>query len=165
MSITLNIIIAVLLVFTIGYCSILYKRLSDLRRDRNELEKLAATFNEATERAEASILKLHSATETIVASLQNGITEASGKIDDLKYLVERGEATADLLEGAVRGIEKNRNAVSGSEGMDGLSGAATAVGAGEKAASEAKAEKAQMDKAKENSEAAAELFKALQAVR
>ena len=49
--------------------------------------------------------------------------------------------------------------------MDGLSGAATAVGAGEKAASEAKAEKAQMDKAKEKSEAAAELFKALQAVR
>ncbi len=159
MSITLNVIVAVLLVFTIGYCSILYKRLADLRRDRKELEKLAASFNEATERAEASIMKLHSATDTTVQNLQNGMAEAGAMIDDLRYLVERGEATADQLEGAVRAGEKGAKAKPQGIGMDALADAASAAGTRGRQPNNAEARKA-----REKSEAARELFKALQSV-
>ena len=98
MSLMLDIILAVLLAVTIIYAIVLNRRLGALRRDRSELEALAASFTEATSRADASVGRLaKNATD-----LQVRIDQARSLADDLSFLTDRGEKTADRLEGAVR---------------------------------------------------------------
>jgi len=98
MALFLDVTLAVLLVVTIVYAIILNRRLGALRRDRSELEALAASFTEATSRADASVGRLaKNATD-----LQVRIDQARSLADDLSFLTDRGEKTADRLEGAVR---------------------------------------------------------------
>ncbi len=49
-SLALDVLVAVLLVITIGYAVVLNWRLGRLRHDKSDLDKLAATFNKATQR-------------------------------------------------------------------------------------------------------------------
>ena len=102
MTFALDIFLIVLLVLAIGYGFVLNRRIVALRRDQKDLDKLAASFNAATVRAEAGVAQLRSATENSVRSLQQSINKAETIIGDLDYLLERGERTADRLEGAVR---------------------------------------------------------------
>jgi len=91
-------VVAVLLVVTISFTITLNRRLGNLRRDRSELEKMAASFQQATVRAEDSIGKLKITTE----ALQERIDKAQGLSDDLAFLIDRGNAAADKLEEKVR---------------------------------------------------------------
>ena len=97
-SLVLDILLAVLLVATIGYAIALNRKLGNLRRHKDELEKLASTFTESTTRAKDSIAGLKNST----AKLQADITKATGLKDDLKFLIDRGASIADRLESAVR---------------------------------------------------------------
>jgi len=97
-SLVLDILVAVLLVVTIGYAVTLNKRLTSLRRDKGELERLARGFAETTEKAEVGISELRSMTDL----LQERIGRAESLRDDLVFLMERGNAAADRLEGVVR---------------------------------------------------------------
>ena len=97
-SLILDILVAVLLVVTIGYAVTLNKRLSALRRDKGELERLAHGFAETTEKAEKGIGELRAMTDL----LQERISRAESLRDDLVFLMERGNAAADRLEGVVR---------------------------------------------------------------
>jgi ABC-type transporter Mla subunit MlaD len=98
LALMLDILLAVLLAVTIGYAIVLNRRLGALRRDRSELEALAASFTEATSRADASVGKL----AKNAAELQARIDQARSLADDLEFLTGRGEKTADRLEQAVR---------------------------------------------------------------
>lgn len=98
----LDVLVAVLLACTIGYAFLLNRRLAELKRDKTHLEQLAASFNDATARAEESVAKLRVATNDVVQNLRSGISEAETLRDDLKFLVERGETTADRLEEGLR---------------------------------------------------------------
>lgn len=98
-SLVLNVIIAVLLLLTIAYAARLNHRLSQLRNDKNELQKLAKTFADATARAEASIKQLKISSQ----ALTNEVNRAEALKDDLAYLVERGGRTADEMVANVRG--------------------------------------------------------------
>lgn len=91
-----------LLVPTIVYAVILNRRLSALRNSRDELAKVVSSFNEATMRAEAGIPKLKKATLDANNALQERVEKAHALRDDLAFMVERAEETADRLEGAVR---------------------------------------------------------------
>ena len=102
MSVTLDIVIAVLLACTIGYAYILNRRLSELKRDKSQLEKLVVSFAHATERAEASVAQLRDSADQVTCQLQIGIGDAESLREDLKFLLERGEGVADRLEGGVR---------------------------------------------------------------
>ncbi len=97
-SLTLDIVLAILLVATIGYAMVLNRKLGGLRRHKEELERLAATFSESTVRAEDSIAHLKNS----AAGLQAENARATGLRDDLKFLIDRGVSTADRLESAVR---------------------------------------------------------------
>lgn len=97
-SLVLDIIIAVLLVLTITYAVRLNQRLSQLRSDKNELQQLAKTFAEATQRAEAGIQTLKISSE----ALQDQMKKAEVLKDDLAYLVDRGARTADEMVETVR---------------------------------------------------------------
>lgn len=97
-SLIVDILVAGLLVVTIGYAVRLNKRLGMLRRDKGELEKLAATFAESTVRADDSLGRLRATADM----MQRQIDSAQALHDDLAYLVDRGEKAADRLEDAVR---------------------------------------------------------------
>ena len=97
-SLILDIFVAVLLIVMIGYAFTLNKRLGTLRRDKEELQKLALSFGDATLRAEDSTVQLRATIDV----LQERIKKAESLRDDLVFLVERGNGTADALEELVR---------------------------------------------------------------
>jgi len=97
-SLIVDVLVAVLLVVTIGYAIVLNQRLGRLRRDKAQLERLAASFGESTARAEESIQKLKKTAEL----LQERIDKAQALRDDLSFLIDRGGQAADSLEDLVR---------------------------------------------------------------
>lgn len=107
LSIILNIFVAVLLVVMIGYAVVLNKRLGTLRRDKHELQKLALSFGDATMRAEDSTAQLRATIQV----LQEHIGKAESLREDLVFLVERGNGTADTLESLVRTARDDLGAV------------------------------------------------------
>jgi len=97
-SLILDMSVAVLLIVMIGYAVTLNKRLGSLRRDKVELQKLALSFGDATARAEESTVQLRATIDV----LQERIKRAESLRDDLVFLNERGNGTADALEELVR---------------------------------------------------------------
>jgi len=97
-ALIIDIIVAILLIVTIVYAVGLNRRLMSMRRDRTKLEKIATDFAKSTERANESITHLKVANET----LQRQLDSANSLRDDLAYLLDRGERTADRLEDLVR---------------------------------------------------------------
>ncbi len=98
LSLILDILLAVLLVVTIGYAIMLNKRLGALRSDKDELRSLARDFAETTKHAELGIKELRSKTDI----LEEGLKRAESLRDDLVFLTERGNSAADRLESVVR---------------------------------------------------------------
>ncbi|MBL6942597.1 MAG: hypothetical protein ISR53_10610 [Rhodospirillales bacterium] len=104
LSLAFDIAFAGLLVITIGYAIVLNRKLGNLRRHKEELERLALTFSQSTARADDSIQRLKSSTDV----LQKGIEKAQGLRDDLSFLIDRGTLAADRLEVGVRGTRNHR---------------------------------------------------------
>lgn len=98
----LDIVVILLLVPTIVYAVILNRRLTALRKSRDELSKVVSSFNEATMRAEAGIPKLKKATAEAGGLLKDRVEKAQTLRDDLAFMIERAEELASRLEGAVR---------------------------------------------------------------
>jgi hypothetical protein len=101
-TIILDMIVAVLLAATIGYAVMLNRRLSALRKNRDDLAKLILNFNDATVRAEQSIPKLRKAAEEAGTSLQERVEKAQALRDDLAFMIERADTMANRLENGVR---------------------------------------------------------------
>jgi hypothetical protein len=101
-KLVLDVMVAVLLAVTIIYAWVLNQRLSQLRRNRDDLAKVVSSFNEATARAEAGIPKLRKAAEETGLALQERVEKAQSLRDDLAFMIERADAMADRLEQAVR---------------------------------------------------------------
>jgi hypothetical protein len=101
-KLVLDVMVAVLLAVTIIYAWVLNQRLSQLRRNRDDLAKVVSSFNEATARAEAGIPKLRKAAEETGIALQERVEKAQSLRDDLAFMIERADAMADRLEQAVR---------------------------------------------------------------
>ncbi len=98
LSLLLDVLVSVLLVVTIGYAVVLNRRLKGLKNHKAELDALAASFAQATARAEESVGRLKSS----VAELQASSERAQALRDDLAFLTERGGTAADRLENLVR---------------------------------------------------------------
>ena len=98
----LDLVVILLLVPTIIYAVILNRRLVALRRSRDELARIVASFNDATLRAEAGIPKLKKATTEANQTLKERVDKAQTLRDDLAFMVQRAEELANRLEAAVR---------------------------------------------------------------
>ena len=155
-SLVLDILVAVLLVVTIGYAVVLNRRLSGLRRDKEELRKLSRSFGEATMRASESISLLRVSAD----DLQNRLDAAQELRDDLQFLIERGGGTADRLEEKVR---ESRDADISPVNRGSSPIPEPAVGEPEE--KEETKEETKEDKTTAKSEAERELLKALRAAR
>ena len=101
-SIALDLTVAVLLAITIGYGVALNRKLGNLRSFKTELESLSSKFGDATARADDSVGKLRKT----ASGLQDSMDKARSLRDDLVFLIDRGDATADRLEGVVRSARK-----------------------------------------------------------
>lgn len=95
-------VVAVLLIATISYAAVLNARLSVLRNDRAKLEELVRGLTVAADRAEAGIAALKAAADDVGRRLEKRTEEGRGLRDDLTYMIERGVAIADRLEGGIR---------------------------------------------------------------
>lgn len=97
-ALALDVFVAGLLVITIGLAGVLNHRLGKLRRERADLEKLTAEFQDATAKANEASRHL-----TVDAdSLRAGIEKAQSLHEDLAFLIERAGGAADRLEDQIR---------------------------------------------------------------
>jgi len=95
-------IVSVLLLITICYAAVLSRKLSALRRDKAALKALITQLADASGSAEAGVAGLRAAAQDIGRTLEKKLQDAQSLRDDLAYMIERGGATADRLEGTIR---------------------------------------------------------------
>jgi hypothetical protein len=100
-SFVLEVIGACLLLVMIIYAIQLNRCLSRLQADKAYLQKLIVGFNEATERAEASIGRLRTAALEANDSLHSNTRLAKELRNDLSFLIDRAETMADRLESSI----------------------------------------------------------------
>ncbi|MGE5478059.1 MAG: DUF6468 domain-containing protein [Bacteroidales bacterium] len=169
-KIILDLLVSVLLVATIGYAVMLNQRLTQLRKNRDDLAKIIVSFNEATVRAESSIPKLRKAAEDAGQSLQERVEKAQSLRDDLAFMIERADTMANRLENAVRSARTDtRPDARPAPAKDGGSRMAPPPSErpsqGSRAATVAAAAAAADVDVDERSEAERELLRALQSMR
>jgi len=116
-SLILDIFLIVLLCMAIGYGFALNKRIVALRKDQKNLEKLAASFADATAKAESSVYQLKATTDSAGLALQETVTRSEGVRDDLEFLIDRANKIADILEEDIRAKE-GRKPPSAKIGLD-----------------------------------------------
>jgi len=176
-KVILDLIVSVLLIATIGYAWMLNQRLSALRKNRDDLAKTIAAFNEATLRAESSIPKLRKAAEESGQTLQERVEKAQSLRDDLAFMIERADTMANRLENAVRSARTDGPKAAASEPRSNTQVSMGQVGtastptmppprmAGNRAAAIAAAAAASEADSDDRSEAERELLRALQSMR
>ncbi len=116
----LDIVVAILLLVTVGYCLVLNRRLSALRGNQAEMRKLLADFVTATQAAENSVSHLKIASDQIGATLDQRMTDARALADELGSITQSGSRLAERIEsglvgrpGAPRTTPDGRGAKSG----------------------------------------------------
>src|ERR1700744_2494676 len=97
-NLLLNLLIAALLSVTIGYCWALNRRIKVLQDSKSELALLLKHFDESTERASESIIALQTASKKIGENIQFRIDKANYLLDDLAFMIERGNKLANQME-------------------------------------------------------------------
>ncbi len=110
LSFVVEVIGACLLLVMILYAVQLNRRLTLLKADKAHLQKLIASFNQSTARAEASVQKLRSGSLEANESLHASIKQAKQLCDDLAFMIDRAGGVADRLDhsiGAGRGGDRN----------------------------------------------------------
>lgn len=102
----IELLVAFLLVLTIGYCITLNRRLKRLRNDEEALRATIAELITATEIAERAILGLKATAGDCDKNLSHRLMEAERLASELQYYVSQGEGVVGRLvkiSDAVRG--------------------------------------------------------------
>ncbi len=97
-NLLLNILIVCLLAVTIAYCWRLNRRIRILQDGKGELAQLLKHFDESTQRASESIIALQTASKKIGETIQLRIDKANYLLDDLAFMIERGQKLANQME-------------------------------------------------------------------
>jgi len=97
-TLLLNILIVVLLGITIAYCLLLNRRIRILQDGRSELAQLLKHFDASTQRASESIIALQTASKQIGETIQLRIDKANYLLDDLAFMIEKGNKLANQME-------------------------------------------------------------------
>ena len=94
----INAVIIVLLAITIGYCWLLNRRIRVLQDSKGELALLLKHFDDSTQRASESIVGLQTASKKIGENIQHRIDKANYLLDDLAFMIEKGNKLANQME-------------------------------------------------------------------
>ena len=108
----LEILVAVLLVVTIGYCFVLNRRLAMLRNGQGEMHAAVLTLNQAAEKARISVEQMRQNSISLSEQLSEKIKSGRAIVEELGMMVESGNSIADRLAGtstAIRSPERAPN--------------------------------------------------------
>lgn len=97
LTLALDLLLVVLLLATIVYAMVLHRRLASLRSEKEGLEVFLERMSQATTKADASLKGLRQTAEEARSVLDEPVTKAQALRDELLFLVERGDATAERL--------------------------------------------------------------------
>ncbi|GAB4517296.1 MAG: hypothetical protein Tsb0010_01370 [Parvularculaceae bacterium] len=97
LGILIEILVAALLLVTIGYCAVLDRKLHALRSGQDGLRDVIRELNKATDQAQRSISQLKEQGAGAGAKLEGAIGRAKTLADELSFLVEAGDRIADRL--------------------------------------------------------------------
>lgn len=97
LSLILDIVVAVLLVATIGYAAVLNRKLQSLRANKAEFEAMIGEFNEATRRTEGSIQALRLAADQTAKALSVQVERGQALRDELTFLTGRADGAAERI--------------------------------------------------------------------
>ena len=100
-SIVVDIVVAVLLVVTIGFVWRLERRIAMLKREEARFAALLGEFGAAAMRAEQGVKALRAAAEGAGRDLEAVIARAQGLRDDVQYLLDRAGPVTDRLSDSV----------------------------------------------------------------
>ncbi len=102
-SFFLELALNLLLVFTLGYCIVLERRLAAVRKGQEGLARTIGELNMAIAGAGASIRALKTAAGEAACVLDERLKRARLHIDELSVLAASGERIAQRMEGAAAG--------------------------------------------------------------
>jgi vacuolar-type H+-ATPase subunit H len=108
LSLLVDLSVAGLLLAVIIYCKKLSRSIATLQNSRGEMAKLFAQFDTSIEAAQASVRELREATQKSEEILREKLDTANSLADDLAFMIERGNKTADQIENSLKG---GRNAL------------------------------------------------------
>jgi hypothetical protein len=100
LTLPLEILLEVLLAFTLGYCVLLERRLAAVRKGQEGLSRTIGELNMAIAGAGASLRALKSAAGEAAQTLDERLKRARLHIDELSVLTASGERIATRMEGA-----------------------------------------------------------------
>jgi hypothetical protein len=102
LQIIIELVLIVLLGLTLVHAIRLERGRAGIKRDRAELERLLAGFDDCNRQAEGSAERLRIAADAAGRALSRHIEGAANLKDDLADLIDRGERLTGQLGGAVR---------------------------------------------------------------
>jgi len=100
-NLLINVVMAGLLLVTIGYCWVLNRRIKVLQDSKSELAQLLKHFDESTLRASESIIALQTASKKIGENIQTRIDKANYVLDDLSLAIDKGNKLNNQIEASV----------------------------------------------------------------
>jgi hypothetical protein len=100
MTFYLELVLEVLLAFTLGYCMILERRLAAVRKGQEGLKRHIGELNMAIAGAGASLRALKTAAGEAAHTLDERLKRARLHIDELSVLTTSGERIAQRMESA-----------------------------------------------------------------
>ena len=97
LSLILDVVVAALLVATIGYAAVLNRKLQSLRANKAEFEAMIGEFNDATRRTEGSIQALRLAADQTAKALSVQVERGQALRDELTFLTGRADGAAERI--------------------------------------------------------------------
>lgn len=103
LALVLDIVLICLLLATIVYAMVLHRRLTMLRSEKEGLEVFLDRMSQATAKADASLRGIRQTAEEAQGMLNEPVVRAQALRDELLFLIERADGTAERLAGATSG--------------------------------------------------------------
>ena len=102
-TLLLDVSVAALLLAVILYCGRLNRNIRVLQDSKSEMAKLFSEFDQSIEAAQESVRELKEATRKSENILREKLETANSIADDLAFMIERGNKTADQIEAGLKG--------------------------------------------------------------
>lgn len=111
LTLIVEIVVAVLLVITLGISLVLNRRLGNLRANQDEMRRLIGDFDKALTKARQGMAELKTASAAADTAHEERMKQAKTLRDELGFMVETADRLADRLAGeatATRGVRQER---------------------------------------------------------
>ena len=106
LTLIVEIVVAVLLLITLGISLVLNRRLGNLRANQDEMRRLISEFDKALAKARAGMTELKTASATADTAHEERMKQAKTLRDELGFMIETADRLADRLAGEA---SKNRD--------------------------------------------------------